>query len=54
MSSWDEAELGRREAQQIPLDEKRRRSQFVIVNDGPAAGLRPAVEAVFGQIVRGR
>lgn len=31
---WDESELAQREAAQMPLDEKRRRSQIVIVNDG--------------------
>jgi dephospho-CoA kinase len=30
---WDEAELDRREAAQMPLEEKRRRADAVIVND---------------------
>ncbi|MEO1007840.1 MAG: dephospho-CoA kinase [Planctomycetota bacterium] len=40
---WDEAELDRREAAQMPLDEKRRRSTAVVPNTGDLAGLRDAV-----------
>jgi dephospho-CoA kinase len=31
---WDEKELQRREAMQLPVEEKRRRADAVIVNDG--------------------
>lgn len=40
---WSEAELDRREAAQMPLDEKRRRSHAVVVNDGDLASLRTRV-----------
>ncbi len=36
---WDEAELARRESAQLGLDEKRRRSDFVIDNSGPVGEL---------------
>lgn len=36
---WDANELLRREAAQLPLDEKKRRSQVVITNDGDLAAL---------------
>jgi dephospho-CoA kinase len=58
---WDEAELTRREAAQMSLDEKRRRSTAVVVNDGSVEVLRGRVSAaledvlgrVRGSVVRG-
>lgn len=41
--SWAEAELARREAAQLPLDQKRERSDAVVVNDGDLAHLRARV-----------
>lgn len=40
---WDADELGRREAAQMPLEEKRRRSTYVVVNDGTREELRERV-----------
>lgn len=40
---WAEAELARREAAQLPLDQKRERSDAVVVNDGDLAHLRARV-----------
>ena len=40
---WDEAELDRREAAQMPLSEKRDRSDAVVSNDGDLAALRAQV-----------
>ncbi len=47
---WDEAELDRREAAQMPLDQKRARSGFVVENASELSDLRPAVEVVLGRI----
>ncbi|MBC7834078.1 MAG: dephospho-CoA kinase [Phycisphaerales bacterium] len=40
---WSESELDRREAAQLPLEEKKRRSAAVIVNDGADPALRERV-----------
>ena len=48
---WDDAELARREASQLPLDEKRRRSTDVVENSGDPAALRRAVERVLAAII---
>jgi dephospho-CoA kinase len=50
---WDQAELSRREASQLPLEEKKRRSDLVIGNDGSIADLERGVEAAFRRIVQG-
>ncbi len=47
---WDEAELDRREAAQMPLDEKRRRSDHVVVNNGTLEELESRVSKVLGTI----
>ena len=44
---WDEAELDRRESAQLSVDEKRRRSDFVIDNSGPQDALRGQAEAAL-------
>lgn len=44
---WDEAELDRREAAQLPLDEKKARSTAVIANTGDARALRGEVRRFF-------
>ena len=44
---WDEAEVDRREHAQMPLEEKRRRSRYGIVNAGGLADLGPQVEGVL-------
>jgi len=47
---WDEGELDRREAAQIPLDEKRRSADYVVVNDGDLHALRERVQSVLNRI----
>jgi len=39
-SSWSESELAGREAAQMPLDEKRRRADAIVVNDSTPTALR--------------
>jgi dephospho-CoA kinase len=41
---WDEGELARREAHQLTTEEKRRRADVVLVNDGDEARLREQTE----------
>lgn len=48
---WDEAELGRREDSQLPLDVKRARADYVIENDGELSGLTDRVRRVLRNIV---
>jgi len=43
---WDEAELTRREAAQLPLEAKRARADAVVLNDADPATLRRRVEAL--------
>ena len=54
---WDEAELARREASQMDVEEKRKRSRFV-VNNGPESPGKPDVEtqarAILDEVVRQR
>lgn len=47
---WSEAELVRREGAQLPLDQKRARSDFVVANTEDLEGLRAAVEGALDQI----
>ncbi len=47
---WDESELARREKAQLPLEEKRRRSDDILVNAGPEEDLLSRVEALLGEI----
>ncbi len=47
---WDAAELARRERAQLTLEEKRARSDEVIVNDSDLAALNTKVEAVFNKL----
>lgn len=47
---WDEAELDRREAAQMPLDEKRRRSDHVLVNNGTLGELESRAAQVLAAI----
>ncbi len=44
---WDQAEVDRRERAQMPLEEKRRRSRYGIVNTGGLSDLGPQVEGVL-------
>ncbi len=51
---WDTQELSRREDSQLPLDEKRARSDYVIVNDGDLPGLIEQVRRTLNEIVQPR
>ena len=44
---WSEAELDRREAAQLPVDQKRDRSDAVVANDGDLHALRQRVESAL-------
>ena len=48
---WDEAELERREKVQIPLDAKRRRSDYEVVNNADPEQLRLRVRRILDQIL---
>ena len=48
---WDDAELARREASQIPLEEKRRRSTDVVENSLDRAALEASVRRALEAIV---
>lgn len=48
---WDEAELRRREASQLPLEEKRRRARHVVENTGSLDDLGAQVGRVLRQII---
>ena len=50
---WTTDELARREAAQMPLEEKRRRSHAVVANDGDLGALRRGVAAALEAISRG-
>jgi dephospho-CoA kinase len=49
---WDADELERREKAQWPLDEKRRRSDYLVTNAGDRASMEAGVRGVFDQIRR--
>lgn len=49
---WDASELARREKAQLPLDEKRRRSDYLVINAGDRASMEARVREVFDQILR--
>lgn len=51
---WDIQELRRREQSQMPLTEKRSRSQHVIRNDGTTERLRSRAKDVFERILAGQ
>lgn len=48
---WDEAELRRREAAQMSLEEKRSRATVVIPNNGDVAALRAAAAAALDRVI---
>ncbi|MDX2147034.1 MAG: dephospho-CoA kinase [Planctomycetota bacterium] len=47
---WDEQELSRREAAQLPIEEKKRRSTHVIVNDGAPEAIEAKVAALVEEL----
>lgn len=49
---WDVAELNRREQAQLPLDEKRRRSHVIVMNDSDLQVLEQRVTAAFDRARR--
>jgi dephospho-CoA kinase len=49
---WDEAELDRREKAQMPLDDKRQRSEYLVRNAGDLAALEAGVREAFRRIRR--
>lgn len=49
---WDEAELSKREKAQMPLDEKRRRADHVVQNNGDFSELKELVRRVLNEIVK--
>lgn len=51
---WDAGELHRREKAQLPLDAKRERSDYVVVNDGHPDRLRAQLEGVLRAILNPR
>ena len=48
---WEEAELIRREAAQLPLDEKRSMAHHVLCNDGEVEDLARSVEACLETLI---
>lgn len=48
---WDEAEMAKREDSQLPLDEKRSRSDYVLSNDGDLETLREQVRRTLNDIL---
>jgi dephospho-CoA kinase len=51
---WDEQELGKREDSQLPLDEKRTRSDYVVSNNGDLRALSEQVHRTLNEIVHNR
>ena len=47
---WEPGEVARREAAQLPLDEKRRRADHVVTNDGTLDELNAAVERLLREL----
>ncbi|MHC4414251.1 MAG: dephospho-CoA kinase [Planctomycetota bacterium] len=52
--SWNEQDLSKREESQLPLDEKRARSDYVITNNGDLEALTEQVRRTLGEIVQTR
>lgn len=48
---WDETEWERRERSQLALEEKKARSDYVIVNDGPPDAIRKSVAEVLQAVL---
>lgn len=51
---WTAAELDRREGSQLPLDEKRMRADYTVVNDGDLDGLTDQVRRILEQLIARR
>ena len=50
--NWDEAEVSRREARQMPLDEKRSMAHHVVSNHGRVEDLREQIDSLLGKLGR--
>ena len=50
---WEPAELARREAAQMALEEKRRRSAYSLMNHGDRSDLEQKVRSALGAILAG-
>lgn len=48
---WTEAELAKREQSQLPLDEKRSRADYTVVNNGDLSELRSQIRQILSTIV---
>lgn len=51
---WSPEELERRESAQLPLQTKRERADYCVVNDGPLADLEASVAGVLRDILSRR
>lgn len=51
---WTEAQLEAREQAQLPVEEKRRRADFVLVNDGEVSQVAAAVDRVWADVAASR
>ena len=49
---WDDAELAKREATQLPLEEKKRRATIVIDNSGAMTSLEQQVNALWRKLTQ--
>ncbi|MFT3785314.1 MAG: dephospho-CoA kinase [Tepidisphaeraceae bacterium] len=49
---WDDAELARREAAQVPLDDKRHRADWVLRSDAPEANLVPQLKRIVEELLQ--
>ncbi len=47
---WDEQELARREKAQLPLEQKRKKSDHVLINEGDEADLHSKVRSLLARI----
>ncbi|MBC8201763.1 MAG: dephospho-CoA kinase [Planctomycetes bacterium] len=51
---WDSDELQRREETQIPLDKKRKKADYVLINEGALDAVRSQVKQILEDIHNGR
>ena len=49
---WDEAELTKREESQLPLDDKRARSDYVVINNGDLDELSEQVRRILNELTQ--
>ncbi len=51
LRGWSEGEFARRESKQLAVEEKRRRSDFIVDNSGTLESLREQVLALWNQLI---